>query len=326
MLEWTILSKLYTRLQEKKHHPMKTTAPKIITLDLHFQGYAKAIASYLIPHAEGAILIECGPGSTIPALKSALADHGYAPEEITDILLTHIHLDHAGSAGWFAAQGTRIHVHNVGAPHMIDPSRLLASAGRIYGEDMDRLWGDFQPVPEHKLHPLSDSDRIEIQGLVFQAVDTPGHAYHHMAYLLDDVCFSGDVGGVRIPHPGPRHIQIPMPPPELHLETWKKSIARLRSLAIQRIAPTHFGLYDDVDWHLQTMQEEIERVDEWMREIMPRQLTIDDLREEFIQWATERALAAGLEQFVLDSFEQANPSGMSADGIKRYWEKHVSGE
>ena len=156
----------------------------ILTLDLNFQGMPGVIAAYLIPHAHGAILIESGPGSTIPTLVKTLAQHGISPNDITDVLLTHIHLDHAGASGWLAWQGARIHVHEVGAPHMIDPEKLLSSAKRIYQENMDRLWGEFLPVPEDKLQILQGNNNIEIEGLVFKALDTPGHAYHHMSYLF----------------------------------------------------------------------------------------------------------------------------------------------
>ncbi len=127
---------------------------KIITLDLNFQGNAGIIAAYLIPHAHGAVLIESGPGSTIPALIKALAKHGFSPNDITDVLLTHIHLDHAGAAGWLAQQGARIHVHEIGAPHMINPAKLLASARRIYLENMERLWGEDRETPQAATTPL----------------------------------------------------------------------------------------------------------------------------------------------------------------------------
>ncbi|RME07290.1 MAG: MBL fold metallo-hydrolase, partial [Anaerolineae bacterium] len=202
--------------------------PTIHTLDLNFQGAARAIAAYLIPHRHGGVLVECGPGSTTEALTAALAAHGLTPADISDVLVTHIHLDHAGAAGWMARQGARIHVHHVGAPHLVNPEKLLRSAGRIYGEMMGPLWGEFLPVPEENLNILHDNDEIEIEGLVFRALDTPGHAYHHMAYLFEDTCFSGDIGGVRITGSSARHIRLPTPPPEFHLELWRESVERLR--------------------------------------------------------------------------------------------------
>ena len=130
----------------------QVTEGTIDTLDLNFCGFAGAIAAYLISHAHGAVLVECGPGSTVAALwKRRCSGMGLKTGDITDVLLTHIHLDHAGAAGWLARQGARIHVHPVGAPHLINPEKLLASASRIYGDSMQTLWGDFLPVPEDHL-------------------------------------------------------------------------------------------------------------------------------------------------------------------------------
>src|SRR5512141_3435889 len=125
---------------------------RIVTIDLDFQDKTQAIASYLIRHNDGAVLIESGPGSTLPSLEVGLAKEGLSPRDITHVLLTHIHLDHAGAAGWLAKQGAQIYVHPVGAPHMLNPEKLIASASRIYGDRMQELWGDFLPVPQDKLH------------------------------------------------------------------------------------------------------------------------------------------------------------------------------
>src|SRR5512143_2025441 len=175
----------------------ETTRQGVQTLDLNFLELAGTIAVYLIPHPHGAVLVESGPGSTLHNLKAGLESHGLKPSDISDVLLTHIHLDHAGSAGWWARQGARIHVHPVGAPHLLDPEKLLASAQRIYGDQMDRLWGEFLPVPDDRLVIIQDGDEVEIDGLCFKALDTPGHANHHYAYLFGDVCFTGDIGGIR---------------------------------------------------------------------------------------------------------------------------------
>ena len=161
-----------------------TTEGIVHTLDLKFQGFAGAIAVYLIPHQHGAVLIESGPGSTTAALETGLQVHGLNVGDVTDVLLTHIHLDHAGAAGWLAKKGARIHVHPVGAPHLKNPEKLLSSAARIYGDSMQSLWGDFLPVPEDQLVVHQDNEVIEIEGLRFRSLDTPGHAYHHYAYQV----------------------------------------------------------------------------------------------------------------------------------------------
>ncbi len=145
----------------------------IITLDLNFQGKAQAIASYLIRYPDGAILIESGPGSTQSALEAGLKANGLSLSDVTHVLLTHIHLDHAGAAGWLAKQGAQIYVHPVGAPHLLHPEKLLASAARIYGDQMSTLWGDFLPVPEAQLHVAHDGEQIVIGNLRFLPVNTP---------------------------------------------------------------------------------------------------------------------------------------------------------
>ncbi len=301
-----------------------TFSPEIVTLDLNFQNCQHAIASYLIPYQDGIILIESGPGSTQMQLQKNLNDLGYHLQEITHVLLTHIHLDHAGAAGWLAGHGAHIFVHERGAPHLLDPSRLIASATRIYQDQMDILWGDFLPVPKAQLTSLTDGDEISIGPYNFRSLDTPGHANHHMAYLLDDICFSGDVGGVRISNLGTRHLRVPMPPPEFHPPKWRKSIERLKNERISKIAPTHFGIYDDVNWHLDAVLEELDAAEEWMNKTIPLDLPVIELREAFVHWARNRSIALGVNELILDSFEKANPSGMSADGIKRYWEKYIN--
>jgi glyoxylase-like metal-dependent hydrolase (beta-lactamase superfamily II) len=295
----------------------------IQTLDLKFQNCNNAIASYLIPHSEGIILIESGPGSTQEQLKINLQEHGYELKDVSHVLLTHIHLDHAGASGWLAKHGANIYVHERGAAHMLDPSKLIASATRIYQDKMKDLWGEFLPVPDSRLTALSDNDEIQIGSFIFRALDTPGHANHHMAYMLDDLCFSGDVGGVRIKSIGPKHLRVPMPPPEFNPLKWRQSISRLKKERIRIIAPTHFGMFEDVSWHLDTLLYELDSAEEWMRKVMPLDLEIADLRDEFKAWAMDRSVKLGVDPTSLDAFEKANPSGMSADGIKRYWEKYI---
>jgi glyoxylase-like metal-dependent hydrolase (beta-lactamase superfamily II) len=189
---------------------------------------------------------------------------------------------------------------------------------------MEELWGEFLPVPESQLISLKDRDEITAGSYVFRALDTPGHANHHMAYLLDGICFSGDVGGVRIDSLGARHLRAPMPPPEFHIEKWRGSIELLKREDISKIAPTHFGFYEDVSWHLDAVLKELDAVEKWMHEIMPMGMAIDELRTEFSLWAYQRSRELGVEDRSLDAFEKANPSGMSADGIKRYWDKHLA--
>jgi len=298
-------------------------SPIIHTIDHKFLNCSRAIASYLIPYQDGLILVESGPGSTQEQLTKSISELGYDLKDISHVLLTHIHLDHAGAAGWLATKGATIFVHERGYPHLLDPTKLIASATRIYQEKMAYLWGQFLPVPEDQLVSLTDRTEIQIGSLVFRSFDTPGHANHHMAYLLDEICFSGDVGGVRITSSGRKHLRIPMPPPEFHPLRWRSSIDRLKKEKISKIAPTHFGVYEDVVWHLDAVLSELDAAENWMAEVMPRDLDIEDLRNEFITWVKQKSRKTGVQETTLDAFEKANPSGMSADGMKRYWDKYI---
>ena len=265
---------------------------EVHTLDLNFLGIPHVIASYLIKHSLGAVIIESGPGSTLDGLRAALAAHDLTVHDVTDVLLTHIHLDHAGAAGWLArhgngGQGARVYVHPNGAPHLLNPEKLINSATRIYGEMMDTLWGEFLAVPEDRLIVLQDQQEVVIDKLRFCALDTPGHAEHHFAYLFEDICFTGDVGGVRLP--GPPHLRVPMPPPEFHLEKWRASVNRLQSTGCQRVAPTHFGIYDDAAQHWEMLQRGLDEVEEFMQAVLPTDPPVEVINDRFTEWTADRS-------------------------------------
>lgn len=291
----------------------------IVTIDLHFQGKTQAIASYLIRQGDAVVLIESGPGSTLSALEAGLAKEGLSPRDVTHVLLTHIHLDHAGAAGWLSRQGAEIYVHPIGAPHLLNPEKLIASATRIYGDRMDTLWGEFLPVAQEQLKTPNDAEEIVIGTMRFLPVNTPGHAEHHYSYVFEDVCFSGDVGGVRIP--GFQYLRAPMPPPELHFGRWRESLARLRGMKFTHIAPTHFGMFDDVQWHLSTLDETLAAMEKWLETVMAQDPSIEKLREEFTLWMEEEGKAKNLSEDVLRAYSLSNPVAMSADGLMRYWKK-----
>jgi glyoxylase-like metal-dependent hydrolase (beta-lactamase superfamily II) len=295
----------------------------IIPLDLNFQGKPIAIAAYLIPHKDGAALVESGPGSTLPALEKALLAHGYGLRDVTHVFLTHIHLDHAGASGYLAGQGAQVFVHPNGAAHMLNPAKLIASATRIYGDQMQTLWGDFLPVPENKLTTLLDGQEILLGGgLRVTAFDAPGHAEHHLAYLAGDACFTGDVGGVRIStYP---YLRLPFVPPELSLERWRATIGKFQTLGFKRIIPTHFGIFEDVDWHLGAILKTLDDVEAWLVRAMPADPPIEELRESFVSWMEAQAREAALPQEVRDAYLLASPFGMNADALQRYWKKFRS--
>lgn len=290
-------------------------------LDLHFLGHPQTIASFLVLGPGGPVLVESGPGSTVGALQAGLQPFGLAPEDIHDVLLTHIHLDHAGAAGWLAQRGATIHVHQAGAPHLAQPERLLTSARRIYGERMDELWGEFLPVPEAQLRPLHDGDVVRAGGLEFTALDTPGHAGHHLVYQLDDIGFAGDLGGVR--RPGLRHVRVPTPPPEFDRDAWLASLERVRGRQLARLYLTHFGLVDDVDAHLRRVAALVVEYAGRVREALARGAGREAIAAEFGVWEQGRLEAEGVPPEQWPVYADIGPVGMSVDGLIRYWQKRA---
>jgi glyoxylase-like metal-dependent hydrolase (beta-lactamase superfamily II) len=293
---------------------------KVHILDLEFMGFPGTIAAYLIPHEQGLILIECGPASTLKSLQKSLLKHGYQLEDISAVLLTHIHLDHAGSAGALSRLGASIYVHRIGAPHLLYPDKLLSSAARIYGDMMEDLWGETLPVIPDRLIAIQDGEVVDIDGLCFRAIDTPGHANHHLAYIFQDTCFSGDIAGVRLF--GLPHLRFPMPPPELHLEKWRKSLNQLMDEDFSYIAPTHFGIYQDPHSHLGKLYEQLEITEQWIYNTMQAKPTSEELSTKLNQWIQTLSHEDGLSQEQIDAYEIVNPSWMSALGIFRYWQKY----
>ncbi len=293
--------------------------PAVYPLDLNFKGRPRAICVYVIPHREGIMLVESGPGSTLPAIQAGLKTLGFSVEDVTHILLTHIHLDHAGASGWFARQGAQVCVHPNGAVHMLDPRRLIASATRIYGDLMRDLWGDFLPVPEERLIRTYDGMQIEVGGLQIRVLDTPGHAAHHNCYVLGDIGFAGDVGGIRMP--GYTYVGAPLVPPELHFGLWKRSIQKLQEAGLSWIALTHYGIFDDPGFHLQAVLQALDAAENWLESLMQRNPTLEELRVQAVNWHLDHAHRSGADDQVLKAYAVANPTHMAGDAMYRYWHK-----
>lgn len=292
--------------------------PQFSIIDLDFLSFPGTIAVYLIKLPHATVLVETGPASTIPQLTAQLAVHGVRPTDISDVFITHIHLDHAGAVGWLAQNGAIIHVHPSGAPHLINPEKLLHSARRIYGEQMDALWGTFLPVPAAQIHSTHHEEVIRINGAEFQIFDTPGHADHHNCVLYNGILFSGDIGGIRIAQS--RHIELPTPPPEFNPLKWHTSIALIKSIRPEMLAPTHFGTYNDVPFHLAKLEETLSELEDWLSRVMPEQLLLSDLANSLRDWLDKK----GRNRFdpaFQPYFEILNPSWMSAAGLYRYWNK-----
>jgi glyoxylase-like metal-dependent hydrolase (beta-lactamase superfamily II) len=292
---------------------------EILTLDLDFQQQPNTIASFLVIGPAGPVLVETGPMSTLATLRGQLAEHGYQPHDIHHVLVTHIHLDHAGAAGWWAQQGAQIYVHEVGVPHLTDPSRLLRSATRIYGDQMDSLWGQNLAAPAEQVTPVIDGQTIDVAGLSFIAMDTPGHASHHHVYQLGDIAFAGDAAGIRIP--GIFFVDLPAPPPEFYLEVWLKSIERLLAQPFSALYLTHFGRLDDWRQQLEVLSGLMQVASNFVRVRMNAGMDRDQILNDYRAWFNARAQAGGMADVTFDQYEAANPLYMSVDGIIRYWTK-----
>ncbi len=292
---------------------------EIHSIDLHFQGKVHEIATYLVVGPQGPVLVEPGPCSTLAALHTGLAQYGYKSSDIRHILVTHIHLDHAGSAGWWAQQGSRTHVHQRGARHLIDPTKLIASAKRIYQDRMDALWGEILPAPAEQVTALADVDTVQVGGLTFTALDTPGHANHHHSFRLDDVVFTGDAAGMRLP--GSPFISLPTPPPEFNLEAWHQTLIRLLEEKFTTLYLTHFGPIMDVQPHLEMLTSLLDQSAEFVRERMQNDVDRDKIMQEYQAWDRNRAAAKGVSEQVYEQYEIAGSTSMSVDGLMRYWRK-----
>jgi glyoxylase-like metal-dependent hydrolase (beta-lactamase superfamily II) len=271
-------------------------------IDVQHLGRERVIGCWQV----GDVLVDPGPSSCLPTLLNALGD-----ERPRALLLTHIHLDHAGATGSLVERwpDLEVYVHERGAPHMIDPSRLLESARRLYGEGMDQLWGETVSVPERNVTVLHGGETLF--GGAFEVAYTPGHASHHVSYLHERTAFVGDVGGVRIVKDGPT--VPPTPPPDIDLEAWHESIERIRAWAPERLAITHFGGYEDVEAQLTELSA---RLDDWAERARERDL------DAFIA-GVDAEIEAHTESRFHPAYTQAAPPEQLYAGLERYWRKRA---
>jgi glyoxylase-like metal-dependent hydrolase (beta-lactamase superfamily II) len=271
-------------------------------VDLKHLGNERTIAAYVVDTDDGPALFDCGPATCVDALKAGLAEHGLQLTDVRHLLLSHIHLDHAGAAGTLVREhpALQVHVSSIGAPHLVDPSRLERSARRLYGDSFDTLWGELAPVPEANIHVVGDL----VLGL--ECFPTPGHASHHVCYLdRDGTLYAGDAAGVRI-QPG-RFVMPPTPPPEFDLDVWQQTLELIERRDPARLALIHWGVATDVRRHLA------------------------DLRLELYEWADTIRGGAELEEFVeyvklelrdagedTGHYDLAMPLWQSYQGLKRW--------
>jgi glyoxylase-like metal-dependent hydrolase (beta-lactamase superfamily II) len=269
-------------------------------IDLHFAGRERAIGVYVVETDDGLALFDCGPTSTLPALHAGLAAHGLELSDVRHLLLSHIHLDHAGAAGPLARAHPEltVWVSDVGAPHLVDPSRLERSARRLYGDLFDTLWGELAPVPESNVR-IAGTDVLG-----WECFPTRGHASHHISYFRDGTLLAGDAAGVRMP--GSRYVLPVSPPPDIDVEAWHDTAAAIRARAPERLALIHFGVHEDVSSHLDRLEAELDRWAARVRDGISQQAFVD------------AALADAGED--AEDYDRVAPFWQSWQGLTRYWQ------
>jgi glyoxylase-like metal-dependent hydrolase (beta-lactamase superfamily II) len=278
-------------------------------VDLEFMGEPGVIAALLVDLGDGFGLVDCGPASTFETLAAGIRELGLELADLRHLLLTHIHLDHAGAAALLVRESPhlRVHVSEVGAPHVVDPTRLERSARRLYGEALDALFGPVVPVPAENVSILGS----RVAGM--ECFPTPGHAAHHVCFMDDSsgLLFAGDALGLRLG--GSRYVLPTTPPPEVDLETWHRSLDEIEQRAPERLALPHFGLVPDPEAHLRTFRR---RLMLWTERVR-RGAGLDDFVEQ------ARGELASEEPGGLARYELAGGINASYLGLKRYWDKQA---
>jgi len=304
---------------------MTVLAPGIRFVDLRFAGTPQVIATAVFDGAGGVALVDPGPTSTLPVLEEELARGGVALSDVDTILLTHIHLDHAGATGTLVAAHPRIrvYVHERGARHMIDPVKLLSSAARVYGDRMDALWGAFLPVPATNIVALGGGEEIRAGGRTLEVAYTPGHASHHVAYFDREsgLAFVGDVAGVRIPPT--TFVLPPTPPPDIDLDTWRASVERLLAWYPHGLFLTHFGLVSTPAPHLEELLTRLDAYAEIARQCLTSGGDEPSQRARFVA-----AVMADMKREVGEAaaarYALGVPPYQCWQGLARYWTKKMS--
>jgi glyoxylase-like metal-dependent hydrolase (beta-lactamase superfamily II) len=285
----------------------RVTGPDLI--DLHHQT-ERVVGVYLLETDDGPALFDCGPSTCVATLEAGLAERGLELTDVGHLLLSHIHLDHAGAAGTLVRKhpALRVHVSEVGAPHVVDPSRLERSARRLYGDAFDALWGELLPVPEKNVEVAGE----RVVGLT--CFPSPGHASHHVCYLHGDgTLYAGDAAGVRI-QPG-RHVMPVSPPPDVDVEAWFRTFEEIERRRPERLALIHFGVADSPSEHLALVRDELAKWSE-------RGERMDE--EDWVA-AARRDLEAAVGEDA-ELWERAAPLWQSYAGLRRYWDKRREAE
>jgi glyoxylase-like metal-dependent hydrolase (beta-lactamase superfamily II) len=301
---------------------MITLASGISYLDVHFCGVNGVIASVILHGPGGVAILDPGPSSTLPALRKGLELAGIALADVRAILLTHIHLDHAGATGTLVRENPalRVYVHEKGAPHMVDPSKLIASATRLWGDETDRLWGEMRPVPAGNLEVLRGGERIAVAGRDLDIGYTPGHASHHVSFFSGEtgIAFVGDTAGVRLQAGGA--IVPPTPPPDIDLEAWGRSFALIAAWHPETLFLTHFGAFSPAAAHLTEMAERLDMTSHLAKASLARPGSDED-REAWFTNEVRRELRRRVTEAEAHAYEVAGRFDLNWRGLARYWRK-----
>ena len=304
-------------------------------LDTRQLGHAGIVAATALETDNGIALFDTGPESTFDTVIVDLRKAGFEVNDVRHVFLSHIHFDHAGAAWRFAQSGATIYVHPRGAKHLIDPAKLVESATRIFGTDMERLWGKIAPVPAERVKILEDNEIVRVPPFEIRAIATPGHASHHHIYHWDDNVFGGDIAGVRIGDGPPIP---PFVPPELNIEEWRDSIAKIRALNAVNLFLPHFGkIARPVSEHLDLLDERVARWSEWFREQIRNGANEEHLRIDFASLEHSEIESFGSSSTLnpqlstpplvtrhsslVTLYEAADPSYMAPPAAIRYWTK-----
>jgi glyoxylase-like metal-dependent hydrolase (beta-lactamase superfamily II) len=294
---------------------------EIRTLDLEFFGATEIIASFLVPVEGGFVLFESGPASAVETLERQVNAAGFDLDNLCAVFATHVHLDHSGGAGVLARKtGCTVFCHPAGEPHLANPGdKLLPSAERIYKEMMVPLWGVTEGVPESQLRTVGDGENVTVGGLEVVAHHTPGHAVHHVAWQIGDAVATGDVAGVRFP--GATHVLPPMPPPDIDVEDWCASLARLRRLAPSRLLLTHYGAFDDPARHLDELEDRLLSWTETARRVVAGGGDRQALGAALVEVDEREMAASGVPPEAAARYRKLCPVNESSAGLYRYCSK-----
>ena len=288
-----------------------------------FLGENEIIGSYLLTGGNELAIVDPGPGSVVDSLLDAIREAGFAPQDVTHILATHVHLDHAGAAGTLVKlmPKARVYVHGLGAPHLLDTTKVVASASRIFGERMKVLWGEIESTPMNRLKIIEGGDKLIVAGRRLEVHYTPGHAIHHVIFFdaHSGEAFVGDVAGVRLP--GVDYVRPPTPPPDLDLEDWSESMNLVKRLRPNVLYIGHFGAVKNIVPHFEDLREKLYSWGDFVLAAMRDGKNEAEIIEMLIEQTRPALLQAAQDPRALERYEIATNYPMTVQGYMRYWKK-----